>query len=184
MRVRGVAFLARRQTIIASQGEGAWRSFLEDFAKREPVFAQPVLPISQIPIESFLALNDALIDRFYRGDRQAYWHFGVASGSHAVREGQLKTMFQRGEYRRFMMMAPSIWRGYFDQGELTVAPHPPSHTDLRITRVTPHHVYFEYSVMGFVVGGLGALGLGDFKPEILRGFSKGDDEVLYRVPVA
>lgn len=184
MDVKGVAFLARQALMEAQHGAEAWRTFLSDFARNEPVFAQPVMPISRLPARAFLALNDALLARFHAGDPTAYWQFGEASAQYALTRGQLKGMFQKGEFRRFLQFTPSIWKGYFTEGELKVLPQSADTTDLRILGVPHPHVYFEYAVMGFAKAGLELLEPQVLEVEPLKGFARGDAEVLYRFRVA
>jgi hypothetical protein len=183
MEVKGVAFLARQAMAEATYGTEPWRRFLADFAKREPLFQQPVLPVTRLPVVAFLALNDALVRTFHGGDTRAYWQFGEASGRYALTQGQLRGMFEPGEFRRFLQFTPFIWKGYFTEGELQVLPGP-AFTELRIVGVPHHHVYFEYAVMGFAKGGLEALGAKALQVQALQGFSRGDDEVRYRFQVS
>ena len=184
MEVKGVAFLARQAMAEHAYGVEAWRSFLAAVAKQEPVFQQPVLPVTRLPVKPFLALNDALVRTFHGNDPlQGYWQFGEASGQYALTRGQLRGMFEPGEFRRFLQFTPFIWKGYFTEGELQVMPGP-AFTELRIVGVPHHHVYFEYAVMGFAKGGLLALGARAPKVEAVQGYSRGDDGVLYRFTVA
>ena len=183
MEVKGVAFLARQAMAEATYGVEAWRRFLADFAKKEPVFQQPVLPVTRLPVQPFLALNDALVRTFHGGNvEQGYWQFGEASGHYALRQGQLRGMFEPGEFRRFLQFTPFIWKGYFTEGELQVLPGPEA-TELRIVGVPFHHVYFEFSVMGFAKGGLEVLGA-QVEVQPLQGYSRGDDGVAYRFRAA
>ncbi|WP_338863421.1 hypothetical protein [Myxococcus stipitatus] len=183
MEVKGVAFLAREQMVVEAHGEQAWRDFMADMKKREPVFAQPVLPVTRLPVDAFLRLNEELLRRFYGGDPATWWHFGVKSAEYALGRGQLKAMFSAGDFRRFLFFTPGIWKGYFTEGFIEVQPGT-GYTDLRIVGVPKPHVYFELSVMGFASGGLTALGAKDLKHEVLKGFAKGDPEVFYRFNVS
>ncbi|MCY1074404.1 hypothetical protein [Archangium lansingense] len=45
------------------------------------------------------------------------------------------------------------------------------------------HIYFELSVMGFASGGLTYLSGKETPHEVLKGFSRGDPEVVYRFTV-
>lgn len=183
MEVKGVAFLARQQMTVQTHGEQAWKDFLADIKKREPVFTQPVLPVTRIPVDAFLRFNEELLKRFYGGDPNAWWQFGIKSAEYALGQGQLKAMFSPGDFRRFLFFTPGIWKGYFTEGELEVLPGP-GYTDLHIIKVPKPHVYFELSVMGFGWGGLTALGAKDLKHEVLKGYSRGDPDVLYRFNVS
>ncbi|RKG84375.1 hypothetical protein [Corallococcus terminator] len=180
MDVKGVAFLARQTLAVQSFGEAAWKGFLAEQAKRDPLFGQPIMPVTRIPADAFLRLNEAFTERFYAGDTKAYWQYGIKSAEYALGQGQLKTMFGKDDFRRFALFTPGIWKGYFTEGELTAQLHQ-NVVELRITGVPRPHVYFELAVMGFAAGGLAYLGGGkEIRHEVLKGFSKGDQEVLYR----
>jgi hypothetical protein len=179
MEVKGVAFLARQAHAEQSFGTQRWREFLAEQAKRDPIFAQPVMPVTRIPADAFLRLNDAMTQQFYAGDPQAYWKYGVKSAEYALSLGQLKPLFGKGEHRRFALFTPGIWKGYFTQGELT-AQLQGNGLELRITGVARPHLYFELAVMGFASGGLSYLSNKEVPHEVLKGFSRGDQEVVYR----
>ncbi|NOJ78136.1 hypothetical protein [Myxococcus xanthus] len=182
MEVKGVAFLARQQLMVQTHGEAAWKAFLTHFAKKEPFFSKPVMPVSRMPADAFLRLNDELLARFYNNNPSAYWQFGVKSAEYALGQGQLKAMFSQGDFRRFLLFTPGIWKGYFTEGDLSVLPGE-GHTDLRITHVPRPHPYFELSVMGFASGGLAYLGAQNLEHQVLKGFTRNDNEVLYRFNV-
>ncbi|NVJ05474.1 hypothetical protein HUW63_09530 [Myxococcus sp. AM001] len=182
MEVKGVAFLARQQLMVQTHGEAAWKAFLTDFAKKEPFFSKPVMPVSRMPADAFLRLNDELLARFYNNDQSAWWRFGVKSAEYALGQGQLKAMFSQGDFRRFLLFTPGIWKGYFTEGDLNVQPGQ-GHTDLHITHVPRPHPYFELSVMGFAAGGLTYLGAQNLEHQVLKGFTRNDNEVLYRFNV-
>jgi hypothetical protein len=179
MEVKGVAFLARQMMMVQEHSEPAWRAFITEFAQKEPCFAQTVMPVTRLPLDAFLRLNEALVQRFYGGDPKAYWLFGLKSAEYALSRGQLKAMFSMGDLRRFLAFTPGIWKSYFTAGELQVRAEP-EFTDLRIIGVPFSHIYFEYSVMGFAVGGLQALGATKLRHEAIKGFSRGHPEVVYR----
>ncbi|OJT23532.1 hypothetical protein BO221_16120 [Archangium sp. Cb G35] len=179
MEVKGVAFLARQAHAEQTFGTERWRAFLSEQAKRDPIFTQPVMPVTRIPADAFLRLNDALTQLFYAGDPQAYWKYGLKSAEYALGQGQLKPIFSKGEHRRFALYTPGIWKGYFTQGELA-AQVQGDVAELRITGVPQPHIYFELSVMGFASGGLSYLSGKEVSHEVLKGFSRGDQEVVYR----
>jgi hypothetical protein len=185
MEVKGVALLARQTMMVEAIGEQAWRDFLAEFARQHPVFARPVMPMTLLPVDAFIRLNDTMLQRFFKGDVQTYWLFGEKSADYALRQGQLKAMFGPGDYKRFLQFTPGIWKGYFTEGVLeAIAPKGAGYTDLRITGVSTPHVYFEYSVMAFAKRGLEVLGAKNLRYETLKGFAQGDNEVHYRFHVS
>lgn len=180
MKVKGMAFLARQALAMAEQGAAEWNAFLRDFARKEPVFAEAVHPVSQLPADAWVRLNEAYVERFHGGDTRAWWHFGKASAQFALRMGQLQGLFEPGEARRFLEFTPGIWRAYFDGGELDAFPRP-GYVELHLRGVPHPHPYFEFSIMGYAVGGAEVL-LGQVvRYEALDGFSMGGREVRYRL---
>ena len=133
----------------------------------------------KLPADLFVQMQDELVKELYGGDPMAFWHIGVKSGQFAVTQGQLKGLFKPEETRRFILFTPHIYRGYFDGGELTATPRGEV-VEIAISGVPPH-IYFEYSILGFLQGGLQALDPKAAPPRRVKGFSKGDDTVLYEV---
>lgn len=181
MHVKGVGWLARHSAMEKEFGAARWAAFLERQRATAPFLNTQVMQISRIPVEPFLQVHDALVDEFYQGDRKAYWRFGETSAEWAL-ANQLRGLFAAHEARRFLQFSPTIYKGYFDGGSLQVESTPTT-VDLIIRGVEPRHVYFEYSLIGFAVGGLRVLAT-PVTPELITGFSKGDDEVRYRFAVS
>ncbi len=181
MHVKGNAWLARHEAMEKTVGAERWGAFLKKQAPAVPFLSSQVLPISKLPVKDFLAVHDALIGEFFQGDGKAYWRFGESSAEWALAH-QLRGLFQAKEARRFLQFSPTIYKGYFDGGEL-VTEVTPAHVELIIRGVEPRHVYFEYSIIGFAAGGLKVLGT-PVTPTCVAGFSKGDAEVRYRFVVA
>jgi len=181
MHVKGTAWLARNQAMEQAFGRTRWQDVLSRHSASTPFLAAPVTQISRSPVEECLALHDALVEEFYEGDTQAYWRFGETSAEWAL-QNQLRDHFAPGEGRRFLQFSPTIYKGYFDGGELLVEPQP-GQVELIIRGVTPPHVYFEFSIIGFAAGGLRALKT-PAEPVCVAGFSRGDAEVRYRFPLA
>lgn len=180
MHVKGNAWLARSEYLQKTFGDQRWKAFLAT-QKQVPFLQQQVLPISRIEAAEFLAVNDAIVRHFYAGDQQVYWRFGEQSAEWALRN-QLRTLFQPKEGRRFLQFSPTIYKGYFDGGELVTEAAGPD-VDLVIRGVEPRHVYFEFSILGFAAGGLRVLEV-PCEPKCVLGYSKGDTEVRYRFAVA
>jgi hypothetical protein len=178
--VKGIAYLARESMVAAEFGRPAWEAFIQRFRKQEPSFPAQVLPISLIPGDLFLRLNDQLIRDVYAGADPAaiYWQAGVKSAQFAF-ANQLRDLFRPGDAGRFLAFTPRVYRNYFDSGELVATPETPTTWLVRMTG-TPRHLYFELAVMGFASGALGVLQAPHPEPERLKQFSRGDDEVLYR----
>lgn len=178
MHVKGNAWLARAAAMEKDFGADRWKAFLA--TQKAEFLKTPVMPISKIDVDEFLGVNEAMVRAFYDGDEKAWWRFGETSAQWAL-ANQLRTLFVEHEGRRFLLFSPTIYKNYFDAGELTVETTPAS-VDLVIRGVGRKHVYFEYSIIGFAAGGLKVLKV-DAEPQLIKGFSKGDDEVRYRFAV-
>ncbi|HEY8208720.1 MAG TPA: hypothetical protein VIG99_14620 [Myxococcaceae bacterium] len=177
MNVKGISHLARQDLIVEEFGEVRWRDFMNGWLQSHPGFPAQILPITKLPLEPYLQLQEAVLREFYSGDRMAWWHIGIKSAAVALTTGQLKGLFRPGETRRFLLFMPNVFRGYFDGGELTVASKGDA-VEVAITGVPPH-LYFEYGVMGFVQGGMQLLDPKSQPGKRVRGFSIGDPDVLY-----
>jgi hypothetical protein len=181
MNIKGVSHLARQALVIEEFGEERWKAFMADWSKRHPEFLTHVLPISKLPVEPYLQMQDEIVKEFYGGDPMAYWHIGIKSGYRAMTTGQLKGLFRPDETKRFALFAPHIWRGYFDGGDITAVARG-NEVEIELSNAPPH-LFFEYGIMGFVQGALQVLNPKAEPPRRLKGFSKGDPIVLYSVRV-
>lgn len=181
MNIKGISHLSRQALVIEEFGEARWRAFMTDWTKRNPDFPSHILPISKLPVDPYLQMQDELVKEFYGGDPMAYWHIGIKSGYRALTTGQLKGLFKPEETRRFVLFTPHVWRGYFDGGEI-VATSRGDEVHIEITGAPPH-LFFEYGIMGFLQGAMQVLNPKADPPKRIRGFSKGDPTVLYTVKV-
>jgi hypothetical protein len=182
MNVKGMAYLAREAMVIGDLGEPAWRAFLEGWRRSHPSFPTTVLPVTKLPAELFLDLQETLVKELYRGDREAYWRHGVRSGEYAMTRGNLRGCSPGRRRCAWCSSRRRSARGYFDDnGELSATPAGDV-VHVAITGVPPH-LYFEYTVLGFLHGGLQVLDPAAERPRRLKGFSAGDSTVLYEVKV-
>jgi hypothetical protein len=181
MNVKGISHLSRQALIVEEFGEIRWRDFISDWQKRHPDFPAHILPITKLPLEPYLKMQEEVLNEFYGGDRMAWWHIGVKSAVRALTVGQLRGLFKPDEARRFLLFAPHVFRGYFDGGELTVTTKGDV-VEMAITGVPPH-LYFEYAIMGFAQGGMQVLDPKSQPGKRIRGFSIGDKDVLYTFKV-
>ena len=180
MNVKGAAFLAREALMIASKGAPAWRDYMASYAEREPFFRQVITDRTLVPAEIFLAFNEDLVLRFFNGDDRVYWTFGERSAQFALAQGLLKGLFRTGDLSLWLEYTPQLWESYFDAGHIEVRMTGDATAEMLITGVPIPHVYFEYTVGGFAEGGLKQVGARAPSPQRIRGFSKGDADVLYQ----
>jgi hypothetical protein len=179
MNVRGPAFLSRQAMVTLEFGLAAWREFFDGLSQREPFFQQPIQQVTNIPAETFLVFSDAVVQHFYRGDPQSLWRFGENGARWALAQGQTRTLFAPGEYRRFMLSAGALWATYYDQGRV-VTTSGPGLVEIRVVEVPLQHPHFELASMGYLQGGAVHLGARGLKHEVLKSFGRGDPEAHYR----
>lgn len=181
MNTKGSAFLARRDLVIKDVGEARWEAFLRDFATREPVFGQPILVSTKLPIEPFLALSDAIVATFYGGDVQAHWRFGEASAEWAFSQGPYQKYFRSNGFAAFIDATPMLWMAYYDAGKLTATWHEEhAYAELQILELPVMHVHFEFNVMAFARRGLELTGGKVREVRPLRGVNTRSAEIHYQ----
>ncbi len=181
MRVKGTAFHARLHLLKHKLGEHAVEAFIVEFRRTHPEFPTSVLPTSQIPAETFLQLNDTIVEQVYGGDTDSLWELGALSAEWSLTEGPYKGLLEGRDVTRFAAMAPVMWSNFFDTGRARTEVHP-DRIELYIEGVPAglRHLYFEYSVIGYFRRGLEMLG-GAVRMERVTGFSAGDADVHYRL---
>jgi hypothetical protein len=179
MRVKGVAYLARRSGLVHEWGEERTNSFLTEFAEREPFFKQQIYPVTLIPADAFLKLNEELLRRFYNNDIDTFWKFGVLSADWAFGAGPNRGLYSSQNYSALISSAPMLWAAYFDAGRVEVSEHG-NVADVHILDVPIKHVYFEYSVLGYLKRGLELTGAKKLELKRIKGFSVGDNDILYQ----
>jgi serine/threonine protein kinase len=180
MKVKATQLLSRRSMLVERLTEPVYEQFLVDIAKEVPFFQKTLLPSTQIPVADFLRFNDALIERFFNGDRRIYWTFGEQSGEWLSKNGPYVNQFKRGDFKRFWAILPAFWKTFYSEGETHVSG---DGKQLDIVIDSPvEHVYFEYSVLGFVKRGLEVLGA-RVRVDRIKGFSSGDREIHYRFTI-
>jgi hypothetical protein len=181
MEVNGAAFISGQTLMISSVGERPWRELLARVSARHPVFASEITAVTRIPIEAFLDLHQSMLIDFFKNDPKIFWTFGERSAEHAITQGPLAGMFKPGEYRRFFEFAPAIWKVYYTAGRVAVKVESDTRAEISLLDLPVKHLYLELSVMGFIAGGLRALGALNPKIEKVKSFTRGDDSVVYRI---
>jgi len=180
MKVKGTALIARHQTIAREFGEDAWSEFFDEFVEGAPILAGGVLPISSIPVDTFLAFSDALVKRFYAGDAKVHWRFGVDSADWALTRGPYSNFRGSRDVAAFLAVAPALWHAYYSAGRFEAGVEDAGTHAWAQIESPVRHLHFEYSVMGFVQRALELVGGQVQGHEAVRGFSRGDRDVYYR----
>lgn len=183
MQMKGMSFLGRAQFIRKEFGEAAWIELMSEVVKIIPFFHEHILPSTLIPADSFLAFNDFVVERLYRGDKMSYWVFGERSAQWALTEGPYKSFLKNKNLQDFIKTLVNIWHIYFTEGKAIVTVINDLEFEIFISEVEPHHLYFEYICLGYIQEGLKLVGARKIEMEAVRGFSKGDADILYRVRV-
>jgi hypothetical protein len=181
MRTKGTAFLGRRVVVAGQFGEARWNAFVQAYAEIDPIFAQPILATTLISSENFLAFTDRVVDAFYGGNQRAYWTFGELSGQWALTRGPYQRYRTEGDPHRFAEHVQRLWSAYHDVGECAATFVSPEVVEISLRGVPLHHVYFEFALIGFLRRGFELVTGDTFSHARIRGFSQGDDDVLYRL---
>lgn len=181
MQVKGTAFLARKALLGEQIGEDVWNAFVAEIGETIPIFADPIVAVTNIPVHDFLAFTDALVERFFDGDPQAHWRLGVASADWALTDGPYAVFFETRDIAGFLRTGPHLWRAYYSAGVFAgTLDQARGIVDVKITGLDVKHVHFELNVMGYIKRGLELVGAKVKEVQPVLGFSQGDPEVHYR----
>lgn len=179
MNVKGTALIARKQTVEAEFGEEAWQAFFAKIVETDPML-DGVLPITSIPVASFLAFSDALVEAFYRGDQKVHWRFGEDSAEWALTNGPYAHFRVSRDVPAFLRATPMLWKAYYSEGSFEASMDPEGKYVRAHIECPVRHLHFEYSVMGFTARALKLVGVKARSHYVERGFAQRDRDVLYR----
>ncbi len=184
MDVKGTAFLARKVMLIEEIGEDAYQRFLAEMAERDPIFGQSIIATTLIPIRSFIAFNEAILERFFDGDPNAYFRFGEKSAEYALLIGPYKRIRETSSVAAFVESARFNYQGYYTAGRAE-GTLDGDEADLKIHGIPAdcRHLYFEYVIAAYVRRGIELTGLRSATMTRVLGFSRGDEEIHYRYHV-
>jgi hypothetical protein len=182
MEVKGSFFAGRKALITHQFGEERWAQFIEALSEKEPIFRDPILVTTLVPVEAYLTFQDTLIREFFRGDEEAYWTIGEKSAEWALTEGPYKSHRSNApSIEKFILQSlPLLWSAYYTKGRIEVELIT-NVVNLRIFALPVRHISFEYTVLGFVKKALQMLGLRAVTLKRLQGISAGDREIEYRI---
>ena len=183
MKIRGTAFLGRKVFIIQSFGQDVWDRLIADIVQQQSFFQRDIMPITLIEEDEFLKFNDYVVGKLYGGDKNIYWTFGEESAKWALQEGPLKAFMASKKIENFIGTVPHMWKSYYTEGHAEVRSNEKNIFELEIGGVELRHVYYEYTTFGFLKSGLILAGASQVGLDCLRGFSKGDNDIFYRVSV-
>lgn len=151
MRVKGTAWLSRKQIVLRKFGEPAWERLVQDMAKMFPFFSAPVVATSLLPLPEFLAFHDELIRRFYGSNQKSYFQLGEDSARWALTEGPYKAFIASRDVAKFVEAFPRLWDTYLVEttswckidldGDVI---------ELQAFDLPQWHPYFEYFIVGYV----------------------------------
>lgn len=181
MEVKGTAFLARKAMLIQEIGETRFAEFLARHALEEPFFAHAVLATTAIPIEKFIAFNDAMVRDLYGGDTLSYFRFGEKSAEWALTVGPYKNLRESKSLEKFAEMGRLLYQNYFNNGRAETWIVGNNRVELRILGVPAEyrHVYFEYAIVAYFKRGLELVGARKVSMRRINGFSIGGADVHY-----
>jgi hypothetical protein len=179
MNVKGTAFITRKNQIINSFGKEKWEIFFNHLKEKDNYFITEPAPVSLIPIQSFLLLNEEMINAFYENNQKMYWVFGEHSAAWALTEGPYKVFMTSKNLSSFIEQTmPLVWSTYYTEGKMVGVIDQKSIT-VKIKGITMPHIYFEYTTMSFVKKALELFGLKNIRHECVNGFDSGHEEIHY-----
>ena len=150
MEAKGVAFQARKQLVCEQFGEDKWNAFLKAYGEKDAYFRTDVLPTALIPIDKFLAFNEALLKEFYGGDQRAYVAMGEKTADYSLVDGPYKTYLRNRDYKKLVEESiPKLWKKFYTDGTLEIS-YSLGAVDAAIHGLPQRHVYFESAVVGFM----------------------------------
>jgi hypothetical protein len=183
MYAKGSFFVARKAHIAQQFGEERWARFIEHLGAREPVFREPILVTSLVPVAAYLSFQEEILREFFGGREEAYWIIGEKSAEWALGEGGPYKNFRNNPQtlRKFVEQSlPLIWTAYFTEGRLSSVLLEDA-AEIRIFELPVVHVSFEYTVLGYAKRSLQMIGLRAVTPRRILGVSEGDKEILYEI---
>jgi len=182
--IKGTAFVARKAALEKRFGVERFAEVLRAQAREDAVFAAPILATSRLPIEAFLRLQDRIVRELYAGDTRSYFDAGVASAEFALGEnGPYRVLVTSRDVASFTASAPRIYRTYFDEGEAVGTYDGARRVTLRLSGIPIRHVYFEYAICGYFGRGLELVTGKPVTMKCVRGFARGDADVLYELDI-
>ena len=185
MEVKGTAFVARKAYLERKFGAERFDAILREQAKQDAVFKGPILATSKLPIEAFLRLQDRIVRELYDGDDRSLYEAGTASADFALGEsGPYRTLVTNRDVPSFVASAPRIYRTYFDEGDAEGRFDGHVGVTLTLTGIPIKHVYFEYAIVGYFTRGLELVSHKKVQQQCVRGFSRGDADVLYQYKIS
>jgi hypothetical protein len=153
MKVKGMAYLSRKEQIINEFGQARWDDFETKFSNSHPNFEVVILPSSLMSIDNFMQFQEAIVKEFYNGDEKIYWKFGEHSAEYAMSEKGPYSIYlaksKTEDKKHFLtQVLPRIWHRYYDEGK-TVNELKMNKLHSYVLDLPVYYSYFEYSVMGF-----------------------------------
>lgn len=182
MEVKGTFFAGRKAFITQQFGEPRWSQFIESLSEQEPLFRDPILVTTRVPVSAYLTFQEALLREFFDGDEEAYWTIGEKSAEWALTEGPYKSFRNNPQsVERFVMQSlPLLWSAYYTKGRVEVE-LVTNVIQFRIYCLPVPHISFEYTVVGWVKKALQMIGLRAVTLKRIQGISCGDREIEYRI---
>ncbi len=167
MFVKGTAFIARKHEMVARYSERRWSEFVADLAERYPFFAEPVVTTTQIPIESFLGMQELLLEEFFGSTEEwAYRELGELSARWTFTSGPYSTTIDAQESEEFIEETmPTLWRVYYDFGSLQGRILDERSFEFWSADIPVQHPHFITTVPAFIVAGLKIRGVVDLRCE-------------------
>ena len=178
MTIKGTAYLARRQLLEGTIGSAKLDALLAEVARSHPVFSGPILASTRIPMSQWIALSDAIIDRFYGGDAEAgYWRIGQESADFAL-AGPYRNLVRDRDLGAFAQAVATAWKTYYSHG-YAEGTWEGDVFRYRIEDVPVQHICLEFTACAWVERGLQTLNTSVVERRTIASYARGDTRVEY-----
>jgi len=180
MEVKGTAFLARKAMLIGEIGQERFDALMRRFRATHGPLLENVLATSVLPLRPFLDWNELIVREVYRGDVQSYFRIGQKSAEWGLTQGPYKHLVATKSYEQFAQSGRVIYASYFTKGRAESGLRG-NVVEMRLMDIPRefHHAYLEYAIAGYFQRGLELVAGGPVDMKPVRGFTKGDPDVLY-----
>jgi len=181
MNVSGLSILTRKILVTRSFGSDAWAHFYRDVACEQRCFRSLITANSEVPLPAFLAFQDELMRRFFKGDGEAYVKLGRESSRWALGEGPLKALVQGKDLESMVAALPAFHsvylKGATTRSEATLTG---GAVEFKVFDLPQWHPYFEHFIVGYIAEVLEMFCASSIHPVRMHGGAGKDYHYLFQ----
>ncbi len=187
MYVKGSALLSRLFLLekeFALHDPTRAREMFDAVVAAVPGLPAPILAGTRIPMGAYLQFQDELLRRHFKNDPLAFFRFGAASAEWSLTEGPYRRILESRDLGALAAQGAVLYRNFYDVGSSETFLEG-DHVVQRISGIPApfRHVFVEYGTVGYFKRALEMVTDAPIRVECLRGFSKGDPDIHYRLVV-